>query len=167
MFIFYLVVVYTFFSIFFFLLLAYTLLYLTAISLCRYINLRTIKKEKSRDCCLSFCTFCFWPLCCLFFFDIHILITLSYSWSQETRLNANKGNKILGTTLKDEQHGHIHKRKWQAIFMKHPPCCFHKRLIGDRGKSQTCIKGKKMHCYLSSWWWLLNSCSDDFNLRVT
>jgi len=25
--------------------------------------------------CLSFCTFFFWPLCCLFFFDIRILIT--------------------------------------------------------------------------------------------
>ena len=27
------------------------------------------------DRCLSFCTFFFWPLCCLFFFDIRILIT--------------------------------------------------------------------------------------------
>jgi len=27
------------------------------------------------DHCLSFCTFFFWPLCCLFFFDIRILIT--------------------------------------------------------------------------------------------
>ena len=27
------------------------------------------------DRCLSFCTFSFWPLCCLFFFDIRILIT--------------------------------------------------------------------------------------------
>ena len=27
------------------------------------------------DHCLSFCTFFFWPLCCLFFFDIQILIT--------------------------------------------------------------------------------------------
>jgi hypothetical protein len=26
------------------------------------------------DRCLSFCTFSFWPLCCLFFFDIRILI---------------------------------------------------------------------------------------------
>ena len=26
------------------------------------------------DRCLSFCTFFFWPLCCLFFFDIRILI---------------------------------------------------------------------------------------------
>ena len=32
------------------------------------------------DSCLSFCTFSFWPLCCLFFFDIWILITpLLYS----------------------------------------------------------------------------------------
>ena len=32
------------------------------------------------DHCLSFCTFFFWPLCCLFFFAIHILITpLIYS----------------------------------------------------------------------------------------
>ena len=37
------------------------------------------------DCCLSFCIF--WPLCCLFFFDIRILITplvsssSSYEWS--------------------------------------------------------------------------------------
>jgi len=29
------------------------------------------------DRCLSFCTF-FWPLCCLFFFHIRILITLWY-----------------------------------------------------------------------------------------
>ena len=27
------------------------------------------------DCCLSFYTFFFWSLCCLFFFDIRILIT--------------------------------------------------------------------------------------------
>jgi hypothetical protein len=27
------------------------------------------------DCCLSFCTFFCWLLCCLFFFDIQILIT--------------------------------------------------------------------------------------------
>jgi hypothetical protein len=27
------------------------------------------------DCCLSFCTFFFLPLCCLFFFDMRILIT--------------------------------------------------------------------------------------------
>ena len=27
------------------------------------------------DRCLSFCTFLFWPLCCLFFFNIWILIT--------------------------------------------------------------------------------------------
>ena len=27
------------------------------------------------DRCLSFCPFFFWPLCCLFFFDIRILIT--------------------------------------------------------------------------------------------
>jgi hypothetical protein len=27
------------------------------------------------DCCLSFCTFFFWSLCCLFFFNIWILIT--------------------------------------------------------------------------------------------
>jgi len=27
------------------------------------------------DRCLSFCVFFFWPLCCLFFFDIRILIT--------------------------------------------------------------------------------------------
>ena len=27
------------------------------------------------DRCLSICTFSFWPLCCLFFFDIRILIT--------------------------------------------------------------------------------------------
>jgi len=27
------------------------------------------------DRCLSFCTFFFWPLCCLFFFDIWILLT--------------------------------------------------------------------------------------------
>jgi len=27
------------------------------------------------DCCVSFCTFFFSPLCCLFFFDIRILIT--------------------------------------------------------------------------------------------
>jgi hypothetical protein len=26
------------------------------------------------DRCLSFCTFFFWPLCCLFFFDIRIMI---------------------------------------------------------------------------------------------
>ena len=26
------------------------------------------------DRCLSFCTFSFWPLCCLFFFDIRFLI---------------------------------------------------------------------------------------------
>ena len=27
------------------------------------------------DCCLAFCTFFFWPLCCLFFFDTRIAIT--------------------------------------------------------------------------------------------
>jgi hypothetical protein len=27
------------------------------------------------DRCLSFCSFFFWPLCCLFFFDLLILIT--------------------------------------------------------------------------------------------
>jgi hypothetical protein len=27
------------------------------------------------DRCFSFCIFFFWPLCCLFFFDIRILIT--------------------------------------------------------------------------------------------
>ena len=27
------------------------------------------------DRCLFFCTFSFWPLCCLFFFDLRILIT--------------------------------------------------------------------------------------------
>jgi hypothetical protein len=27
------------------------------------------------DRCLSFCTFFFWPLCCLFFFDIRILLS--------------------------------------------------------------------------------------------
>jgi len=27
------------------------------------------------DRCLSFCVFFFWPLCCLFFYDIRILIT--------------------------------------------------------------------------------------------
>jgi uncharacterized RDD family membrane protein YckC len=27
------------------------------------------------DRCLSFCPFSFWPLCCLFFFDLPILIT--------------------------------------------------------------------------------------------
>jgi hypothetical protein len=26
-------------------------------------------------CCLFFCTFFFWPLCCLFFSDLWILIT--------------------------------------------------------------------------------------------
>jgi hypothetical protein len=32
------------------------------------------------DRCLSFCTFFFWPLCCLFFFDIRILITALVSF---------------------------------------------------------------------------------------
>ena len=31
------------------------------------------------DRCLSFCTFSFWPLCCLFFFDTRILIILVVS----------------------------------------------------------------------------------------
>ena len=31
------------------------------------------------DCCLSFCTFFFWPLFCLFFFDIRFLIALLVS----------------------------------------------------------------------------------------
>jgi hypothetical protein len=35
---------------------------------------------------LSFCIFCFWPLCCLFFFDVWILITplVSSSYSYTT-----------------------------------------------------------------------------------
>jgi hypothetical protein len=51
------------------------------------------------DRCLSFCTFFFWPLCCLFFFDIRILITPlessnSFFISQGgncTRIYANNG----------------------------------------------------------------------------
>jgi hypothetical protein len=38
------------------------------------------------DRCLSFCTFFFWPLCCLFYFDIRILIVpLVSSNSSSTR----------------------------------------------------------------------------------
>ena len=37
------------------------------------------------DRCLSFCTFFFWPLCCLFFFDIWIMLTpLIYKGNNKT-----------------------------------------------------------------------------------
>jgi len=38
------------------------------------------------DCCLSFCTLIFWPLCCLFFFDIRILITSLVSSNSSLRM---------------------------------------------------------------------------------
>ena len=51
------------------------------------------------DRCLSFCTF-FWPLFCLFFFDIRILITplvsLSSSYIQLNRRPINEENKRGG-----------------------------------------------------------------------
>ena len=37
------------------------------------------------DRCLSFCTFVFGPLCCLFFFDLRILIT-PFKGKTETKL---------------------------------------------------------------------------------
>ena len=38
------------------------------------------------DHCLSFCTLFFWPLCCLFFFAIQIMITplVSSNWSSNS-----------------------------------------------------------------------------------
>jgi hypothetical protein len=61
------------------------------------------------DRCLSFCTFSFWPLCCLFFFDIQILITSL--WYLQTLLTCRqflqvkkkwskkKLNLIVGQTI--------------------------------------------------------------------
>ena len=39
------------------------------------------------DRCLSFCTFFVWPLCCLFFFDIRILITPLVSSNSSCQLD--------------------------------------------------------------------------------
>ena len=43
------------------------------------------------DRCLSFCTFFFWLLCCLFFFDIRILIT--------PLVSSNSTNETIWSTL--------------------------------------------------------------------
>ena len=48
------------------------------------------------DRCLSFCTFSFWPLCCLFFFDIRIMIA--------PLVSSNSFYNTLHRKLKIEQH---------------------------------------------------------------
>jgi hypothetical protein len=50
------------------------------------------------DRCLSFCTFSFWPLCCLFFFDIRILIALLLS--SDSSYGIPKGQSKIGNLEK-------------------------------------------------------------------
>ena len=52
------------------------------------------------DRCLSFCIFSFWPLCCLFFFDIRILITplVSSNSSYHSRIS-HKNNRSSSSSL--------------------------------------------------------------------
>jgi hypothetical protein len=49
------------------------------------------------DRCLSFCPFLFWPLCCLFFFDIRILISplVSSNSSQNTLVRTCRTSRML------------------------------------------------------------------------
>ena len=50
------------------------------------------------DRCLAFCTFFFWPLCSLFFFDLRILITpLISSDSSYEKSNTTGGTSCAGT----------------------------------------------------------------------
>jgi hypothetical protein len=46
------------------------------------------------DRCLSFCTFFFLPLCCLFFFDIQILVVLLVSSNSSYRIYTKKLIKL-------------------------------------------------------------------------
>jgi hypothetical protein len=46
------------------------------------------------DRCLSFCAFFFWPLCCLFFFDIRILISPLVSSNSSYRHSRTLLHKI-------------------------------------------------------------------------
>jgi hypothetical protein len=49
------------------------------------------------DCCLSFCPFFFWPLCCMFFFNVRILITL---WYLQTLLLSTSPPRYTSQSLK-------------------------------------------------------------------
>jgi hypothetical protein len=82
------------------------------------------------DRCLSFCTFFFWPLCCLFFFDIWILITLLVSSNSSLKLSS------ASATLKphDKLRGVVHK--FQVSF--------------------TCTKGSHNFVNGSDNWWSIN-----------
>jgi hypothetical protein len=42
------------------------------------------------DRCLSFCTFFFWSLCCMFFFDLRILITSLWYNKVNNKITAHR-----------------------------------------------------------------------------
>ena len=50
------------------------------------------------DRCLSFCPFFFWPLCCLFFLDLLILITPSYDIYQYVFSEIKSNSVRMGFT---------------------------------------------------------------------
>jgi hypothetical protein len=49
------------------------------------------------DRCLSFCTCFFWPLYCLSFFDLRILITSLISWNPSWFPQSRPGNQLYYT----------------------------------------------------------------------
>ena len=56
------------------------------------------------DLCLSFCTFFFWPLCCLFFFDIRIVIAPFISsnssyLTKDTHWKQGRSESVQGLSL--------------------------------------------------------------------
>ena len=51
------------------------------------------------DRCLSLCTFVFWPLCCLFFFDILIRISPLVSSNSSIHFNIYRTRKICSSNL--------------------------------------------------------------------
>ena len=64
------------------------------------------------DRCLFFCTFFFWPLCCLFFFDIRILITPLVSSNSSCQLDIGTifmKSSVIGsrTVLRNKNVVHI------------------------------------------------------------
>ena len=70
------------------------------------------------DRCLSFCTFFFWPLCCLFFFDIWILLTpLIYKGNNKITehraiFKKEKAKLISQQTDKIWRNGKLGKLQW-------------------------------------------------------
>jgi hypothetical protein len=68
------------------------------------------------DLCLSFCTFFFWQLCCLFFFDIWFLITSL--WNIQTLLDTSLWTtslRYLFLSLCTKFHGLIEPTKTMKI----------------------------------------------------